>query len=287
MTSFSIGEIEVTRIIESEGPFLPISAFLPLATPKALDPYRHWMEPSALCPETGKMILPVQSYLVRTPHHRILIDTCVGNDKSNAFFKPWHNMQSDVWLQGLADAGTRPEQIDYVLCTHLHLDHSGWNTQLIGGKWLPTFANARYLFAREEYERAQKQGTVTFDENVVPVMDAGLGVIVDSDFAIDDHVWLEPTFGHTSGHVAIHLASKGHHAVMIGDIMHSPVQCEEPDWHAVADEDADAARVTRWRVLEQNCGTKTLVMTAHFPSPSVGHIIPGDKAFRFDFRNSS
>jgi len=286
MKSFRVGTIEITRIIESEGPFIPLNTFLPDATPAAIDPYRHWLEPHALCPETGKMILPVQSYLVRTPHHRILIDTCVGNHKSNAFFKPWHNMQSEIWLNNLTDAGVGIEEIDYVLCTHLHLDHSGWNTRLIDGKWTPTFPNARYLFAREEYERAQNQGGVTFEDNVVPVMEAGLGILVDSNHAVDDHVWLEPAFGHTTGHVAIHLASMGQHAVMIGDIMHSPVQCEEPGWHTIADDDVDAARVTRKRILEQHCEAKTLVMTAHFPSPSVGYFIPGEKAFRFNYKVS-
>ena len=283
MDTFKIGEINVTRIVESEAPFLPIGTMLPDATDEAIQPYRHWLEPKALCSETGKMILPVQSYLMRTPHHCILIDTCVGNHKSNAFFKPWHNMQSEIWMNNLAAAGVSPTDIDYVLCTHLHLDHCGWNTQLVGGKWLPTFPHAKYLFAREEYERAENQNSQTFVENVVPVMEAGLGVIVGSDHAIDDHVWLEPTPGHTAGHVAVHLASRGQRAVMIGDIMHSPVQCEEPDWHAIADEHIEGARATRKRILEQHCETGTLVMTAHFPSPSTGFFIPGEKAFRFDY----
>ncbi len=283
METFRIGEIDVARIIESEGTFLHINRMFPDATEQALRPYRHWLEPGALCPKTGKMILPVQSYLVRTPHHRILIDACVGNHKSTDFFKPWHNLQSMAWMNNLAAAGMRPEDIDYVLCTHLHFDHSGWNTRLIDGQWMPTFANARYLFARQEYTRAENRGGVSFEENVVPVMEAGLGIIVDDDHAIDDHVWLEPTFGHTAGHVVIHLASQGQHAVMIGDIMHSPVQCEEPDWHSIADDDIDAARATRKRILDRYCETKTRVMTAHFPSPSTGFLIPGNKAFRFDY----
>jgi glyoxylase-like metal-dependent hydrolase (beta-lactamase superfamily II) len=283
MQTIKIGEIKITRIVESVGPFLHINRMFPDATEEALEPYRSWLEPDALCPQTGKMILPVQSYLVRTPHHCILIDTCVGNHKSNSFFKPWHNMQSEVWLNNLRAANVTSDQIDYVLCSHLHLDHSGWNTRLIDGRWLPTFPNARYLFARQEYERAADIGGATFEENVVPVMEAGLGIIVEGDHAIDDHIWLEPTPGHTAGHVAIHLASNGQRGIMIGDIMHSPVQCEEPDWHAIADDDIEGARTTRKRIMSQHCDTGTLVMTAHFPSPSTGFLIPGDKAFRFDY----
>jgi len=282
MKTFKIGEIEATRVIESESTFLPINKMFPAATTEAVDPYRHWMEPSALCPKTGRMILPVQSYLVRTAHHCILVDACVGNHKANDFFKPWHNLQSLTWLTNLAAAGVAPQDIDYVLCTHLHFDHCGWNTRLINGQWVPTFANAKYVFAREEFARAERKGGVTFEENLVPIMEAGLGVLVDSNHAIDDQVWLEPTFGHTEGHVAIHFASQGRRAVMIGDIMHSPIQCEEPDWHSIADENADGARATRNRILEQHCDTDTLVMTAHFPSPSIGYFVPGAKAFRFE-----
>ncbi len=149
---------------------------------------------------------------------------------------------------------------------------------------MPTFPNARYLFAREEFEHRQSVADSTFVENVVPVMEAGQGVIVAMDHALDDEVWLVPTPGHTPGHVAIHLASRGERAVMMGDVMHSPVQCAEPDWHAVSDADADLARETRRSFLERHSGTDTLVLTAHFPSPSVGHVVARGDAFRFDFQ---
>ena len=148
---------------------------------------------------------------------------------------------------------------------------------------MPTFPNARYLFAREEFEHRQAMADSTFVENVVPVMEAGQGVIVAMDHALDDEVWLVPTPGHTPGHVSIHLASRGERAVMMGDVMHSPVQCAEPDWHAVSDADADLARATRRRFLDRHAGTDTLVLTAHFPSPSVGRIAARGDAFRFDF----
>ncbi len=260
---------------------------IPDATPDAIECYREWMVPWALCPGTGRMVLPVHSYLIETPQHRIIVDTCVGNHKSNQYFKPWVNLQTMTWMNNLSAAGMSPNDIDYVLCTHLHFDHCGWNTRLVGGKWVPTFPNANYLFGREEFARAEEGGGVTFEENLAPIMNAGLGTIVDSDHAIDDHVWLEPTFGHTTGHVAIHLASQGQRAIMIGDIMHSPVQCEQPSWYSIADDEPDVAAVTRKRILETHCEAGTLVMTAHFPAPSVGRFVIGDNAFRFDCKTAN
>jgi len=279
-----IGDIRIQRIVETEEPFLPISQMFPHARAEAIARHRSWLEPWALCPDSGRVILPVQGYLIETSHHTILIDSCVGNHKSNKFFEPWHNRQSNVWLERLAAAGARPDDIDFVLCTHLHLDHSGWNTQLINGRWLPTFPNARYLFAREEFNHRQGLEDSTFIENVLPVMEAGQGVIVAMDHALDDEVWLEPTPGHTPGHVSIHLTSRGQRAVMMGDIMHSPVQCAEPEWHCLSDGDPDLACVTRRRFLQQHAETDTLILTAHFPSPSVGHVVSKNDNFHFDFR---
>ena len=225
----------------------------------------------------------MQSYLLKTSRHTILIDTCVGNQKSNRFFEPWYDRRSDLWPRRLAGAGVGLEDIDFVLCTHLHLDHCGWHTQLVDGRWLPTFPKARYLFAREEFDHRQRVADSTFVENVVPVMEAGQGVLVAMDHALDDEVWLAPTPGHTPGHVSIHLASKSAKAVMMGDVMHSPVQCAEPDWHAVSDDDPALARTTRRRFLHRHADTDTLILTAHFPSPSIGHLVAKGEAFRFDF----
>jgi glyoxylase-like metal-dependent hydrolase (beta-lactamase superfamily II) len=283
MNEFRIGDIHVQRILEWEDLFLPIGRMLPDATGDALERHRAWLEPWALCPDTGRIVLPVQTYLVRTSRHTILLDTCIGNHKSNTFFEPWHDRSELTWLDRLAAAGVAPETVDYVLCTHLHLDHCGWHTRLIDGRWVPTFPNAKYVFAEAEFEHRQSVADSTFNENVVPVMEAGQGVLVAMDHALDDEVWLTPTPGHTPGHVSIHLASKGQSAVMMGDLMHSPVQCAEPGWHAVSDADPDRAKTTRRTFLDTHADTDTLVLTAHFPSPSVGHIVSQDGAFRFNF----
>ena len=278
-----IGNIHVQRIVELEEPFIPLGQMFPDGSAEAIAPHRSWLEPWALCPDSDRLILPVQSYLLKTSRHTILIDTCVGNHKSNRFFEPWYNRRDDTWLRRLAAGGVGPEDIDFVLCTHLHLDHCGWHTQLVDGRWQPSFPNAKYLFAREEFDHRQALADSTFVENVVPVMEAGQGVIVAMDHALDDEVWLMPTPGHTPGHVPIHLASQGRKAVMLGDVMHSPVQCAEPDWHAVSDDDPALARATRNLFLNQHAETDTLILTAHFPSPSVGHVVAKGNAFRFDF----
>ena len=170
-----------------------------------------------------------------------------------------------------------------MLCTHLHVDHCGWNTRLVEDRRVPTFANAKYIFARREFENAQRRGEDIFRENVLPIIEAKQAVLVETDYQLDDNVWLQPTPGHTAGHVAIHLFSQDKHAVMTGDLMHSPVQCPHPHWSPVFDTDKKLAANTRSQFLDQHCDTDTLVMTAHFPTPSVGYIRPGGHNFLFDY----
>lgn len=276
-----LGDIAVQRIVEHEIPvYLPTDMF-DEATPEALAPYREWLEPNALCPDTGCLVMPVVSYLVRTRHHRILIDTCVGCDKTYAEPPAWHQRQNEAWLSNLRAAGVQPDEIDFVFCTHLHSDHCGWNTRLVDGRFIPTFPNAKYIFAREEYEATKAEGHQLFLDNVLPVVEAQQAVLVDTDYALDDELWLEPTIGHTAGHVAIHLKSAQHHAAMCGDLIHSPMQLAEPDWSCNSDYDLALSAATRRKFLDTHCDTDTLILTSHFPSPSVGHIV--SRADRYDF----
>jgi glyoxylase-like metal-dependent hydrolase (beta-lactamase superfamily II) len=282
MTALRLGDISVHRIIEHEIPaYLPTDMF-DEATPEAIAPYRDWLEPGALCPETGCLIMPVVSYLVRTRHHCILIDTCVGCDKAFADPPAWHRPSNKAWLTRLEAAGARPEEIDFVFCTHLHSDHCGWNTRLVDGRWVPTFPNAKYVFAREEYAATEAEGHQLFFDNVLPVVEARQAILVDMDYQLDDEVWLQPTIGHTAGHVAIHLRSGPHRAAMCGDLIHSPLQLAEPDWSCNSDYDLALAATTRKDFLEHHCDTDTTILTSHFPSPSMGHII--SHASRYDFR---
>jgi glyoxylase-like metal-dependent hydrolase (beta-lactamase superfamily II) len=282
MAVLQLGNIAVQRIVEHDIPVYLPSDMFDEATPEAVEPYREWLEPKALCPRTGCLVMPVQSYLVRTRHHCILIDTCVGCNKTYAEPPQWHQRRNEAWLGNLEAAGAQPEDVDFIFCTHLHSDHCGWNTRLIDGRWVPTFPNAKYVFARDEIKAMEAENSLIFIENVQPILEAKQAVLVDLDYALDDEIWLEPTVGHTAGHVAIHLKSGRHHAAMCGDLIHSPLQLAEPGWSCNSDHDLAASARTRKTFLGEYCESDTLVLTSHFPSPSIGHIISG--ANGYDFR---
>ncbi|MDU6750227.1 MAG: MBL fold metallo-hydrolase, partial [Bradyrhizobium sp.] len=215
------------------------------------------------------------SYVVKTPHHTILIDSCIGNDKPRA--RPVWNMKTDdTYMRALDAAGMSVDDIDIVMCTHLHTDHVGWNTRRDNDRWVPTFPNARYLFAQREYDywvaQNAKAEVPPFADSVLPVVEAKRADIVMDDFAIGDHVRLVPTPGHTPGHVAIALGKGKDDAVFAGDLIHSPLQLAYPELSPKFDVDPAQAAVTRRTFLERYGDTATVCCTAHFPSPSAGRI---------------
>ena len=156
--------------------------------------------------ETDTLILCFQSYVVRTPHHTILIDSCIGNDKPRPLRPKWNMKTDDTYMSGLKAAGVSVEDIDFVMCTHLHVDHVGWNTRMEGGRWVPTFPKARYIFGKTEFdywsEQNAKAQVPPFGDSVLPVVEAKRADIVGDDFAVGDHLRILPTPGHTPGHVA-------------------------------------------------------------------------------------
>jgi len=281
--SFTAGDLTIQRVIESEGPFIGISQMLPGLDAATLAENRAWLAPSALDAQ-DRAILCMQSYVVRTPHHVILVDSCVGNNKHRPNVPFWHQQTGDAYPRALAAAGLRFEDIDYVMCTHLHVDHVGWNTRLENGSWVPSFPNARYIFGETEYHHwsaahAQTPNDV-FADSVLPVMQAGRADLVAGDFAIGDHVRLIPTPGHTPGHVAVAFGRGADVAVVTGDVLHSPLQARYPDLEAVFDLDKAAAAASRRGLLERYCDTATLCCFAHFPSPSVGRVKRWGPGFR-------
>ena len=287
MMQHALGQIVIRRVVESICADFDALSFFPETTREDWARHRTWMVPWALDPASGKLVLTIQAFLVRTRHHTILIDTCVGDHKSRPLRPFWHMQKLNTFLPRLAAAGVTPEDVDYVMCTHLHSDHVGWNTQLRDGRWVPTFPNARYIFAQLEWdsfnELHRRNPQPQLLDSVFPVMEAGQAQLVESDFALDDEVWLEPTPGHTSGHVCVHLASQGAHAVITGDCIHSPVQCVEPGWVMRADVDPALAIATRRRFLERCCDSCVLVCATHFPEPSFGRITQREQAFWFEY----
>ncbi|MBT5485544.1 MAG: MBL fold metallo-hydrolase [Gammaproteobacteria bacterium] len=281
-----IGDIEIDRIVEMEIPFLSPADAFPGAPVDLINTHRDWLEPAALCPETGMLIIAIQTWIIRTPQHLILVDTCIGCNKTNHYFENWHQRSDNRWYQSLLDKGIDPAQVDYVFCTHLHGDHCGWNTRLVDGRWVPTFPNAKYIIAKDEIDHVAGENTPAYQESVLPCIESGQVLSVATDYALDDHVWLEPALGHTPGHVAVHLQSRGQRAVLCGDLIHSPLQCLYPHWEYWIDHNPQQAISTRKKFLETQCEQQNLVLTAHFPSPSVGHVTARNDTFWFEFIQS-
>jgi len=285
-TSFRIGDMTIHRIVESEAPFMDAMEFLPSLTPEVLDEHRSWLQPASLEPASGKLIFCFQSYVVRTPHHVVLIDSCVGNDKNRPTRPSWHMKTDQTYMSALASAGIAVESIDYVMCTHLHPDHVGWNTRLDNGHWVPTFPNARYVFTDRELahwtERNAQNPIDCIVDSVLPIVAAKRAELVRSDHALNDYVRLLPTPGHTPDHFAVLLGKSGPGAVVTGDLIHSPLQARYPELSCKPDYDRRQAARTRRAFLERFCDSGTLCCTAHFPSPSVGHIARFSDGFRWD-----
>ena len=248
----------------------------PDLTGERLAENRSWLKQAKALDDDDTLILCFQSYIVRTPHHTILIDTCIGNDKPRPTRPKWDMKTDNTYIGGLKAAGFSVEDIDFVMCTHLHPDHVGWNTRLQNGRWVPTFPNARYVFGRTEFEHwtAQnaKAAVPQFVDSVLPVVEAKRADIVERDLTLGDHARILPTPGHTPGHVAFAFGKGKDDAVFSGDLIHSPLQAVYPDLSLKFDVDPAQAARTRRGFLERYCDTDTLCCTAHFPSPSAGKI---------------
>jgi glyoxylase-like metal-dependent hydrolase (beta-lactamase superfamily II) len=273
-----IGNVVIHRIVEQEGPFFSALQFFPSLTPERLSENRAWMQPRYL-DAADNLQLCIQSYLLRTPHYNILIDTCVGNDKPRPLRSFWHMMNSDRYARSLADAEVTVEDIDFVMCTHLHVDHVGWNTRLDRGRWVPTFPKARYVFARGELDywtmrqAREPEACPWVTDSVLPILATNRADIVSSAHAFDDLVTLFPTPGHTIDHFSVQVGKTGADAIIIGDMVHSPLQARYPELGMMSDYDSRQSEETRRTLFERVCDTATLMCTAHFPSPSVGRVV--------------
>lgn len=285
--SWTIGNVRLTRVIELEAARTPEFGYRNLTTDDILA--QTWLQPH-FATEDGRLKSAIQAFVVESNGQRIIVDTCVGNDKPRRN-EAWNKMQG-TFLNDLSAAGFDPGTIDTVLCTHLHVDHVGWNTRLVDGVWVPTFPNARYLFGRTEWAHWSQEAIAAtageippaIAENVIetaavnhdsvkPIIDAGLHVLVDSDFRVTPEVYLEPTPGHTPGHVSVVIESAGHHAVITGDLMHHPIQCALPHVASNFDHDVAKARETRRAFLRRYANRDVLVFGTHFADPTAGHFV--------------
>ena len=274
--TLTAGDLTIHRIIEQETTFLPAQDMFPDLTSELLAENRAWLKAAKGLDDSDTLILCFQSYIVKTPHHTILIDSCIGNDKPRPTRPNWNMKTDDTYMRALKAAGLSVADIDYVMCTHLHVDHVGWNTRLENGKWVPTFPKARFVFAKGEFdywaEQHNKAEVPPIADSVLPIVEANKAEIVGNDFSIGDHVRILPTPGHTPGHVAFTFGRTKEHAVFSGDLMHTPLQTRYPELSPRFDVDGAQAATTRRSFLERYCDSDTLCCTAHFPSPSAGKI---------------
>lgn len=278
-----IGAVRVTRIVELEA--VGGSRFiLPQATKEAARAI-SWLAPH-FADDEGRLKLSIHALVIETPTRRIIVDTCIGNDKQREI-EAWSHLQTRFLLD-LEDAGFSRESMDTVLCTHLHVDHVGWNTMLVDGEWRPTFPNARYLLGRREFEYWRDEADTTagdpriFADSVKPVWEAGLVDLVETDHVVCDEVSLVPTLGHTPGHVSVRITSQGQEALITGDFVHHPCQMAHPEWASSADYDPTASTHTRERMFAALSDASTLVIGTHFARPTAGYIRRDGPVFRFE-----
>ncbi|MGW7255240.1 MBL fold metallo-hydrolase [Streptomyces sp. NPDC054834] len=282
--SWTVGDIVVHRIDEvllppATGPWL-----LPDATPDVVTG-QDWLRPH-FADDEGILRLDSHSFAFTLGGLRILVDTGIGNGKERAN-PAWHNLDTD-YLQRLTAAGFAPDTIDLVLLTHLHADHVGWNTQEVNGEWVPTFPNARHLTSRTEREfwagydmdEARRQ---MFRDSVIPVEQAGLLDLIDvpaEGVDVAPGLRLLPTPGHTPGHIAVELNSRGQTALITGDCIHHPVQLAHPAIGACVDIDPEQSEASRRDLLGTLADTDTLVLGTHFAPPTAGRVITHEGVYR-------
>ena len=281
--TWTIGDVTVTSIIELDQHW-KFAWLLPDVTDDDLAA-NAWLRPDFV-DEKGKLILRIQALIVESQGQRIVVDTCVGNDKPRP--TPLFDRLQTSFFDDLTEAGFGADSIDQVVCTHLHVDHVGWNTRLVDGSWVPTFPSARYLFGRIEYEHwAAADETVVYGDvmidSVQPIVDAGLAVMVESDHELTGEVRLEPTPGHTPGHHSIRITSVGSEAVITGDMLHHPIQFSRPHLASVADTDFEAAIATRRSSFRQWEGEGVLVIGTHFAGPGAGRLKADGDGWQFLF----
>ena len=288
MPGIRIGEFELSRVQEMDFPMTHAQTFFPEMSDEMLCEVRRKIPPGHLTGD-GKVIFSFHSYVVRSSHYNILVDTCCGNDKERPGRDDFSGLNTG-YLDTLAAEGLKAADIDYVMCTHLHWDHVGWNTRLVNGEWVLTFPNAQVVMAKREYDfwnEAYAKGTAGihrngFEDSILPIVRADKALLVADDFELDDGIWLEPCHGHSAGHVVVNLASGDDRAVLTGDVIHHLSQLVFPTLSTMADTDTELARVNRTALIEKHAGTGNLVCTAHFKAPSVGRIEVDGDGFRWD-----
>jgi glyoxylase-like metal-dependent hydrolase (beta-lactamase superfamily II) len=287
MDCFRIGRLDVLRI-EEKVHYFEADDFYPDLRRDFVREHAAWL--GAYFDVPGhRMPCIFQAFVIRQGPLTIVVDTCFGNDKHRPDFPPAHQLQTP-FLERLHAAGCDPADVDLVLCTHMHVDHVGWNTRLANGRWVPTFPNATYVFSQEEYAQYRPENLRpespppflnAYQDSVLPVIEAGQALIVAGTHEVNEVLTVVPTPGHTPGHVSIQAADAGETGLFLGDVIHNPVQIADPDLNSAYCEMPQLARQSRRRVLEGAAESNTLLVPGHFVAPHVGRVRREGSGFRF------
>jgi glyoxylase-like metal-dependent hydrolase (beta-lactamase superfamily II) len=286
-----LGAAELFRVEDYLGFGLPPATMFAAFRPEMWHDEREWLVPRFFSPDGSLLRTSFHSWVVRTDHHTILIDSCIGNQKVRPVV-PYFHMRNEPWIERLEAAGTRPEDVDFVMCTHLHADHVGWNTRLQDGRWVPTFPNARYLFNRKEFERWNSRlpdysprpiNQFVFEDSISPVAEAGQMLLIDDGHTIDGMFTVEVAPGHTPGHAIIRLASDGKNGIFSGDVIHHPLQVFYTELRSVFDEDPEMAAATRSTLLAECVDRDIILFPSHFAEPHYCRVVSGRRGLSLNW----
>jgi glyoxylase-like metal-dependent hydrolase (beta-lactamase superfamily II) len=277
MTGAQCESATVSRVIDIDPFALPLAFLFPGATLDALGTARDSLTGTHVDWTHGNILLAVQSHLIRFGGKTILLDACVGEHKPRPARPDWHQRSGTNYLANLAGAGYTPDDIDIVMCTHLHADHVGWNTRLDSGRWVPTFANARYLMSQIEIDHRASEAAAkpeanhgSFQDSILPVVERGLVTTVEAGDEIVDGAWVLALPGHAPGQIGLEIAAgKGERVVFCGDAIHSPAQVFRPEWSSAFCHDQVQARTTRRALLERAAGQGLRLIPNHLRGRSM------------------
>lgn len=269
-----LGDVEVIRAIEWYEPFLPTTEFLPGAADGVWTRNADWLAPDHWQPESDRIVIALQSWILRSGGRTVLVDTGAGNRRDRPGMAPYFDQRESDLLALVAEAGVQPQDVDVVVNTHMHVDHVGGNTVDAGGGWVPAFPRAQYLISAADDahfgpDNASAEGLgvvdrLVYEDSVAPIREAGQAVLWDGHYTIDEHLSLEPAPGHTPGNSVLRLKSGSDRAVFAGDVMHSPVQIVDPCCNSASCHKPQQAAATRRRILERAADERELLIPGHF-----------------------
>lgn len=289
---FDLGTAKLHRIIDLDPFRLAMNFLMPAADIEEMRPYRALLEPDHLDFSTGEVLLGLHSLVLRVGGLNVLIDTCVGEHKPRPRRTDWHQREASGYLERLAAAGLSPDDIDIVLCTHLHADHVGWNTRLENGRWVPTFPKARYLIGKAELAHWQAEELLNpgghnhgaYADSVLPVVEAGMVETVEDGFELSDGARLIGLPGHSPGQVGLCLdCAGGRQAFFCGDVVQTPVQVLRPEWSSQFCSEKPLAEQTRVKLFDQAAENGSLVIPAHLRNAWAMRIKREGTRFRPEF----